>query len=380
MPFSKRMSWRHRWRLGLVLMAAVGGTTSLAVAADPFWTSLFNNRSVEADPQADYELKKENGPWLIIACTFSGDGADAQAREVVLELRSRFHLRAYHYEMDFDFDDSTGANGAVQTGGRRLRYQREESREIAVLVGDFSSIDDPQAQKTLEEIKHIVPHALIAEERGSTNQNFALLRAVQSALRKDDDASEGPMNKAFVARNPLLPKEYFVAPGVDELVASMNEGVPFSLLECPGNYTIQVATFTGSVILDQKVVQEYEEKGRLPKSKHNLEEAALNAHKLTLLLRDKGYEAYEFHDRYCSIVTVGSFAAVGAKRPDGKIDLDPRIYRTIQTFQGTPLAGGFGSAPGYQVKTVGAEKIPLDIQPQILPVPRRPAAAVRAGR
>ena len=40
---------------------------------------------------------------------------------------------------------------------------------------------------------------------------------------------------------------------------------------------------------------------------HTLEEAAENAHILTESLRQQGYEAYEFHDRDQSIVTVGSF-------------------------------------------------------------------------
>ena len=35
--------------------------------------------------------------------------------------------------------------------------------------------------------------------------------------------------------------------------------------------------------------------------------AGENAHKLTVALRSKGWEAYEFHDRYESYVTVGSF-------------------------------------------------------------------------
>ena len=46
------------------------------------------------------------------------------------------------------------------------------------------------------------------------------------------------------------------------------------------------------------------------------------AHKMTVALRAKGYEAYEFHDRYASIVTVGSY-----DRPD-----DPRLRAMQQTL------------------------------------------------
>ena len=383
MPSSPRMSFPKQLVACCLVLIATTAFLARVAGSEPFWKSLFTDRTVEADPNGDYTLKKENGPWLVMASTFSGEGAEAQARELVLELRSSYHMRAYYYKMEFDFSESSD-DGASSPYASRLRYQHEERREIAVLVGDFVSVDDPEAQHTLDEIKYITPHALNSEEHGSsTNQNLAVLRSLQIYLHADGDKRKqmGPMNKAFVARNPLLPKEYFVSQGVDEFVASMNEGVPFSLLDCQGNFTVQVATFTGAVILDQKLVQDYEEHGRVPKSKNSLEQAAVNAHKLTMLLRDKGYEAYEFHDRYCSIVTVGAFAAVGTNRQDGKIELDPRIYRTMQTFQGTPLSADVtGSVPGYQVKTVGAEKIPLDIQPKIVPVPRRAASAIYAGQ
>jgi len=63
---------------------------------------------------------------------------------------------------------------------------------------------------------------------------------------------------------------------------------------------------------------------------------ARKAHELTLALRQKGYEAYEFHDRGASIVTVGSFDSLGTRRPDGKIELDPRIVQIINTFAAEP--------------------------------------------
>ena len=42
-----------------------------------------------------------------------------------------------------------------------------------------------------------------------------------------------------------------------------------------------------------------------------LEEAAYNAHLLVVALRKQGVEAYEFHDRHESLVTIGSFDSVG---------------------------------------------------------------------
>ena len=69
-----------------------------------------------------------------------------------------------------------------------------------------------------------------------------------------------------------------------------------------------------------------------------LEEAGEAAHKLVEVLRNQGYEAYEFHDRGSSIVTVGSFDSVGTPRADGKIEIyfddmkAPIMTATDKTF------------------------------------------------
>ncbi len=82
----------------------------------------------------------------------------------------------------------------------------------------------------------------------------------------------------------------------------MNKDVPNSLLDCKGQYTVKVATFTGAVLLDQKKIEEVEHGKRMAS---RLAEAAEKAHKLTTALREKGYDAYEFHDRESSIVVRG---------------------------------------------------------------------------
>ena len=133
----------------------------------------------------------------------------------------------------------------------RRRFRRgNEVRELAVLVGDFTSIDDPQAQQTLERIKSLQPDALNVDA-DQTAQSMAEVRRWQEAVLEKLGKSQkrGPMGQAFFTRNPLLPREYFVPKGVDPFVAKMNAGVEHSLLECPGKFTIQVATFRGKTIL-----------------------------------------------------------------------------------------------------------------------------------
>ncbi len=182
----------------------------------------------------------------------------------------------------------------------------------------------------------------------------------------------GPMRNAFITTNPLLPDEYFVPKGIDRLVLEMNEPVKFSLLDCPGKYTVKVATFTGRVVIDQKQIQEIEKKNKPFDSQ--LADAADKAHRLTMALRQKGYEAYEFHDRYASMVTIGSFNSVGTPRPDGKIEINPQAHAIIETFGAERKV-----IPGQAAPQLGKPKseagIGLDIQPMLVEVPKRSLAA-----
>jgi hypothetical protein len=136
------------------------------------------------------------------------------------------------------------------------------------------------------------------------------------------------MGHAFLTRNPILPKEYFVPQGVDNEVAKWNEGLEYSLMKCPGKYSIRVATFRGRIIFDTGEEEPKNNKTRAAKEKDPLVEAAKNAHLLATALREKGWEAYEFHDRHESYVTVGSFDE-GQQFEDGSVALAGSEAQTI---------------------------------------------------
>jgi hypothetical protein len=181
----------------------------------------------------------------------------------------------------------------------------------------------------------------------------------------------GPLAHAFITRNPLLPEDYFAPKGgLDELVVKMNQNVKYSLLDCPKKYTLQVAHFTGEVIINQNDIRAIESGARAgPESTNQgLAEAAEKAHELTNALRMKGWEAYEFHDRYASLVTVGSFDSVGTPRPDGKIEINPQLHQLIEIFRGesASVAGKPGAI--HLRSLVG---IFFDAQPIPVEVPKR---------
>jgi hypothetical protein len=283
-------------------------------------------------------LTEQSGPWLIMAASFSGNGAEKQAHELAQELREQYHLRSYVHEMEFKFGDdaSTGQSGYGSATRRRLR-RGNEVREIAVLIGDFPSLDGPDAQQVLSRVKTLQPKALNVDA-SQTAQTMAEARRIEDAVleKRGKSRKRGPMGQAFFTRNPLLPPEYFVPKGVDAFVAKMNEGVKHSLLDCPGRQTIQVATFRGKTILRTSAQEDASTKSffglRKRDDSNPLVEAAENAHLLTEALRSHGYEAYEFHNRTESIVTIGSFASATQSLPDGRVVAIPEVQRIVQTF------------------------------------------------
>jgi hypothetical protein len=361
----------------------VGYVAAKATAAPP-WNGLLAGKPVEADPEKSYTLTKQNGPWTIMACSFSGPGAEKQAQDLVVELRKRYKLEAYTHQMRFDFGDTQGRGVNAYGAPRRMVPMKgRELQEVAVMVGNYGSAEDPDAQKTLQKLKYTTPNCLDVKS-GKTNQSLANFRLMQKQVQEmigSEKKKLGPMGHALVTTNPLLPKEQFVAAQVvDQFELDMNKDAKYSLLDCPGKYTVQVATFKGQVSIRQDEIREIESGKRGDSA---LADAALQAHVLTDALRQKGYEAYEFHGRYASIVTVGSFDSVGTPRADGKTEINPTIHKIMEHFKGKPVNNVPGM-PGGAMKPEKMGPFPengvknamfFDIQPMPVAVPRRSISA-----
>ena len=347
-----------------VLVAALL-LSAAAPAPAQFWNPFRSKKSEPSQVQpashqapiaADLKLGEQAGPWLIMATTFSGEGAEDQARQLAGELRSEHGLTTYVHQVSFDFTggEQVIGRGLDQYGEPvKMRYRSGESkREWAVLVGDFPAVDDTLAERTLQRVKTIHPVSLAAGPDGVTSQNYAeIRRQQQEALRQrgKKGSAEGPMRTAFVTRNPLLPKEYFVPKGVDKFVAKMNRGVEHSLLEAEGRFTVKVATFRGRGVFQGATTARSSaaKRKKTKKESEALVQAAENAHALCAAMRAKGWDAYEFHDRTESYVTVGSFDSIdrrGTERgPEAISSLNEcrteivEIYRTFGAAFDTPL-------------------------------------------
>jgi hypothetical protein len=336
------------------------------------WDRLMPASRPEADPGKSYELTERNGPWMILAVTFSGDEAEQQANELVLELRKRYKLPAYTHKMSFDFTDIDGRTVNRYGVPKKMRYQRGKVlEEIAVLVGDYPAVDDAAAQRDMRQLWYHKPECLEIKADRKISRPLAAMRYVQrqvqsgflgegrGAYLQNVKQDRGAMGNAFVTTNPLLPRQYFVPDGVDPLVAELNAPAKYSLLKCPGKYSVRVATFNGGAVIDQQRPGQFkDEETDATKMPNRLAVGAKHAHRLTEALRARGFEAYEFHDRTMSCVCVGSFEEAGQPRGDGTVDWIPEVDKIMATF-GVP-APLPGAAPGAG----GPAKTLVDIPPK----------------
>jgi hypothetical protein len=335
----------------------------------PVVGKLFTQR-VSASPESEYTLTEEQGPWMVLAASFGGEEGVAQAKELALELRRDHNLPAFTYSTVYDF---TGTAGKGAIPGMNMKYANGRKYDATVvLVGDFVSSEDERVKELLERIRYIHPKALDYSKTGKTAQRFAALRAYAKRVTGDDKA-KGPMASAFVTRNPLLPDEYFTAPVVDGFVRQLNSGVEHSLLNCKGKFTVVVGTFEGASTVD---FGSGSKASNLDTNETRLDKAANAAHNLTTALRKEGVDAYEFHDRYRSLVTIGGFDRLGESTGDGRFIYDAKILEVMEKYS----AGGKGMTPYGQGMTAnGRAGIPFDLQPNPIAVPRSDKMSIYKG-
>ena len=103
-------------------------------------------------------------------------------------------------------------------------------------------------------------------------------------------------------------------------------------------------------------------------------------------LRSSGVEAWEFHDRDCSFVTVGGFDQYGQLQEDGHIELNPQINQIMKKYGGE-LVNDDSGASKYRAYTIVVDvpepsstakkkkkrrmSLACDLRPVIIVVPQR---------
>lgn len=359
--------------LGLIVSTA-SSTCQVANAELPSLLRIFGKtKQAAVDPSKIYELSQEDGPWLILASTLVGEGARGRANKLAIEIRSDLGLPAFIYKEDFDF---SGTLRYDQMNSRKVVYRNEHQYEAyVVLVGEYDRVDHPSIKRDLKLIKVAKPNALedpkerAAELDGKTQAGAVKLVAAMLQSMSSGSKRPGPMAGAFATRNPMLPENYFEAPLVDSFVSELNEDLEHNLLHCDGRFTVIVKTFSGS----NTIVNSKESKSFVPSSKR-LDKMAKDANMMVAELRKKGVEAYQFHDRERSIVTVGSFESLGNELPKGGFQYNPQILQTMRTYSAVnvdpqlarQVPRGAGGRASNNIKM-----IPFDVEPTPIAIPKK---------
>src|SRR5690606_32141172 len=121
---------------------------------------------------------------------------------------------------------------------------------------------------------------------------------------------QGPLGAAFLTVNPLLTSEEIQQRQHDPLLVKLNASGKYSLYQNKGEYTLVVATFSGKKMahLGDSHSPDALEAFKIDTKDNDLDQASTSAWELAVSLREReNIDAFVWHDRYQSVVTVGSF-------------------------------------------------------------------------
>ena len=246
-------------------------------------------------PVEPYLLTKGVGPFMVMAKSFRGPDAERYALALVLELRNVYQLPAFIMRTK-DFPNRSMIRNVPPTapaGVQRSELAPPEKfrsfDEAVVLVGDEKTMAD--ARKLREKVKKIKPDCL-------------------NGVPHLFQWREG-LDKALVTFNPFVPAQNMYSGRRDPLIAQMNEG-PRTVLNAPGRYTLEVASFYGRSTFDvdgAKLMSTDVLKGSPLRRAHEEAENLATALAKTPEIREKGLPVYVYHDRDSSRVFVGVFQA-----------------------------------------------------------------------
>ena len=321
-------------------------------------TNMASAKRIEAVKGKEYTLTKRHGPWMIMVASLAeppperrveGISPDEAAAALVYELR-RKGIPAYTYSQNEIINQLRTVDRLGRP--RQSEYTAQQDR-IVVLAGNYGNPDSWIAQKTLEYVKKLHPRSW--EEHG---------------IYRQTRGRPGPLSGSFLTINPRLSAEEVAQKKRDPLLLKLNSGREYSILENKGRFTIQVASFHGKS-LTGVTTSKFEATVEDLKVGDSLDEAALSAWHVAKILREQhNQEAYVFHDRHRSVVTVGSFES----------EDDPQIARVINQFRAKMvrhrdtgqehLKAEMVAIPGKRAKDPPLKRFLFDPKPQLVHVPK----------
>ena len=311
---------------------------------------------ISAKKGKEYKLTKKHGPWTIMVANFTrpdnfndpkkkdhkAEGLTPReaANELVYELRKK-GIPAYIFVSEDQVDQLKTYNrrGGVREGSAKRRSRKGS---VCVLAGNYKSNKDPVGQKTLKWIENNFSPELLS---GTQQTNGNLTRLKNGGVFRSSKAS--PLKGAFLTINPLLGQQESKKQFKDPLLSRLNPSGKCSIRDNKGKYTLVVASFYGKSItsVGQSIGRSTLEKAKIMFGKgSNLDKAGSEARILAYHLRENGMDAYVYHDRNKSVVTIGSYndatlasAKAQAKKFGAKLKWIPQQNKQVLMGEGITL-------------------------------------------
>lgn len=333
-----------------MLFALLGGLLVLAVAGRGYAVP------VDADPNREFPVTPEVGPWMISVTYFEGPEAAQLAHQMIVELRQQGYP-AYLFNRGSEErrkrlqEIEEWHRQHPEAGANAMRLTRI-AEQYAVLVGGYKDID--AARDVLERLKK----KDVPSEWKKFLPRFSF-REFDAEKRTEETKSEmygNPFRLSFVVHNPTVPVERPKNDKPDPFLKELNADESYSLLKCKSPWTLAVKELRAPSILKETRAPSESMWGKIGlgnKTKDVLNATALQAHEVAKILREHPslkLEAYVLHTRYSSVVTIGGFDSPN----------DPRLLqlkRYLMSIQ-------WNSDSGYKPLELFTQPLPMQV-PQL---------------
>jgi hypothetical protein len=274
---------------------------------------------VDADPNREYPVTPDAGPWMICAAHFNGPAAPQLAHQMVLLIRSHYNMPAYVFNYADEerkkqkalldqqapsFVSPPAAPGEIVVPVPRHRLTIRIEEQCAVMIGGYP--DETAAHVALLAVKKLDPPTLKVPEGAPAPFDIVV----------NDQGKAGYLNpfssQSMVVRNPSIQREaHAMQPKDDPFLKTLNADEEYSMLRCPGKWTLAVREYVGASMVENKPTGfgPLQNVFGLGKSKtgESLALAANNAHELAKTLTQLKFDAYVLHTRTSSVVSIGAF-------------------------------------------------------------------------
>jgi hypothetical protein len=266
---------------------------------------------VVADPNREYPITPDAGPWMILAASYTGPDGPELARQCVLQLRARDNLPAYVFnyadEERRKQQEELDRMQQAQPGSRRKHIRIQD--QCGVLVGGYPDMET--ARKALDGVKTLKAPQLSLGPNKTTTEYMTFITPDPKTKGATVQRMEvNPFTNAFVTRNPAIKHDSAAERDkADPILKELNDGRPYSLLACKKPYSLALIELQGAAVIAPRTSTGtfLSSLGLGGHGGDVLNASAKQAEEVARVLREMKFDAYVLHTRHSSIVAVGGY-------------------------------------------------------------------------